>query len=444
MKNDNIAAISTAMGAAGVAVIRISGDSPLSIAEKMFKPVGKTPVSDFEPNKMYAGEIVADGFSDFGMCVYFKAPKSFTGEDTVEFHSHGGVAIAQGILRKTLSSGARLANNGEFTKRAFLNGKLSLASAEGLIDMINSESAGGVKAGYSLYRERLTNKIVALQEKLTVALSTIDADMDFPEEGLEETSRAEVKNTLTEIIAEIDGLLATFRTGARVAHGVKVAIAGKPNVGKSSILNALLNYDKAIVSDTAGTTRDVVEGAIDIQGVRFNLFDTAGIREGTSDIENLGVRLSERKVKESDVVVFVLSAVGVDDGDEKVYELIKDYPHITVMNKIDAGEIKDDRAELCISAKTGKGLDELKKAIFDRTVGNADFNSDFLCEERHYTALKNARDKLAAAEKAVADTPLDLLAVDILAGWQYLGEISGKTASEDIIDDIFSRFCVGK
>ena len=444
MKNDNIAAISTAMGAAGVAVIRISGDSPLSIAEKMFKPVGKTPVSDFEPNKMYAGEIVADGFSDFGMCVYFKAPKSFTGEDTVEFHSHGGVAIAQGILRKTLSSGARLANNGEFTKRAFLNGKLSLASAEGLIDMINSESAGGVKAGYSLYRERLTNKIVALQEKLTVALSTIDADMDFPEEGLEETSRAEVKNTLNEIIAEIDGLLSTFRTGARVAHGVKVAIAGKPNVGKSSILNALLNYDKAIVSDTAGTTRDVVEGAIDILGVRFNLFDTAGIREGTSDIENLGVRLSERKVKESDVVVFVLSAVGVDDGDEKVYDIIKDYPHITVMNKADAGKIKDDRAELYISAKTGKGLDELKKAIFDRTVGNADFNSDFLCEERHYTALKNARDKLAAAEKAVADTPLDLLAVDILAGWQYLGEISGKTASEDIIDDIFSRFCVGK
>ena len=444
MKNDNIAAISTALAPAGVAVIRISGDSPLTIAEKIFKPAGKIAVKNFEPNKMYAGEIMADGFSDFGLCVYFKAPKSFTGEDTVEFHSHGGVAIAQGILKSVLNNGARLAANGEFTKRAFLNGKLSLASAEGLIDMINSESIGGVKAGYSLYRERLTQKIIALQERLTAALSQIDADMDFPEEGLEETSREQVKITLKEITQEIDALTATFRSGARVAHGVKIAICGKPNVGKSSILNALLNYDKAIVSDTAGTTRDVVEGAIDINGVRFNLFDTAGIRDGASDIENIGVRLSEKTVKESDLVVFVLSACGIDDGDEKVYELIKDYPHITVINKTDAGEIKDERADFYVSAKTGKGLEELKNAIYAKTVGKVDFNSDFLCEERHFTALKNAREKLATALSAVDFTPLDILAVDILAGWQYLGEISGKTASEDVIDDIFSRFCVGK
>ena len=211
MKNDNVAAISTAMGAAGVAVIRISGDSPLELAEKMFKPVGKRAVKDFEPNKMYAGEIIADDFSDFGMCVYFKAPKSFTGEDTVEFHSHGGIAIAQGILRKILSLGARLAVNGEFTKRAFLNGKLSLASAEGLIDMINSESVSGVKAGYSLYRERLTEKVSAMQEKLTAALSQIDADMDFPEEGLEETSRKQVAKTLSEVIAVGEPLLSYHR-----------------------------------------------------------------------------------------------------------------------------------------------------------------------------------------------------------------------------------------
>ena len=166
MKNDNIAAISTALAPAGVAVIRISGDSPLTIAEKTFKPAGKIAVKNFEPNKMYAGEIMADGFSDFGLCVYFKSPKSFTGEDTVEFHSHGGVAIAQGVLRAVLGNGARLAANGEFTKRAFLNGKLSLASAEGLIDMINSESVSGVKAGYSLYRERLTEKVAVMQEKL--------------------------------------------------------------------------------------------------------------------------------------------------------------------------------------------------------------------------------------------------------------------------------------
>lgn len=444
MINDNIAAISTALGAAGVAVIRISGDSPLSIAEKMFKPVGKTAVKEFEPNKMYAGEILADGFSDFGMCVYFKAPKSFTGEDTVEFHSHGGVAIAKGVLRKTLSLGARLAKNGEFTKRAFLNGKLSLASAEGLIDMINSESASGVRAGYSLYRERLTEKVSAAQEKLTAALSQIDADMDFPEEGLEETSRENVKATLKAVIEEIDALLSTFRTGSRLVGGVKVAICGKPNVGKSSLLNALLAFDKAIVSATAGTTRDVVEGKIDINGVTFNLYDTAGIREAESDIEDIGVRLSEKTVKTSDLVVFVLSAEGADETDEKVYELIKDFPHITVVNKTDEKDYKDDRAELYISAKNGEGLEELKTAIYDRTVGKVDVNGDYLCEERHYRALNSAREKLVQAKEAAANVPLDILSVDILAGWQFLGEISGKTATEDIIDDIFSRFCVGK
>ena len=444
MKSDNIAAISTALGAAGVAVIRISGEDPLSVAERMFIPVGKRAVRDFEPNKMYAGEILADGFSDFGMCVFFKAPKSFTGENTVEFHSHGGVAIARGILKKILTLGARLAENGEFTKRAFMNGKLSLASAEGLIDMINSESVGGVKAGYSLYREKLTEKVCGMQDELLSALSQIDADIDFPEEGLEETSRERVKETLEKVIAKTDALIASFGRGRRLVSGVKVAICGKPNVGKSSLLNALLDYDKAIVSEIAGTTRDVVEGGIDIDGVKFDFYDTAGIRDAENDLEDMGVRLSEKTAKACDLIIFMLSATGTDGDDEKVYGLIKDMPHITVVNKIDAGDIKDDRAEVYVSAKTGKGLNELRRAIYEKTVGKVDINGDFLCEERHYAALKNAREKLAAAYSAVSNTPLDLLSVDILGGWRHLGEISGKTASEDIIDDIFSRFCVGK
>ena len=187
-----------------------------------------------------------------------------------------------------------------------------------------------------------------------------------------------------------------------------------------------------------------MEGSIDINGVKFNLYDTAGIRTAENDIENLGVKLSEKTAKTSDLIVFVISAAGVGEEDEKVYEIIKDTPHITVVNKIDAGNYKDSRADLYISSKTGEGLDCLRRIIYDKTVGKVDLNGDFLCEERHFTALKNARDKLAAARSAALDTPLDILSVDILAGWQYLGEISGKTASEDIIDDIFSRFCVGK
>lgn len=445
MKNDNIAAISTALGAAGVAVIRISGDSPLILAEKMFFPAGKTPVKEFEPNKMYAGEIKAESFSDFGLCVYFKAPASFTGEDTVEFHSHGGTAIVKGILKKILSLGARLAQNGEFTRRAFMNGKLSLASAEGLIDMINSESEGGVKAGYSLYREKLTAETSALQDELTAALSQIDADMDFPEEGLEETSRGAVKAALTSVIGKINALLSTFAAGSRIKNGVKVGIVGKPNTGKSSLLNALLCFDKAIVSDIPGTTRDVVEGSADINGVRFNFYDTAGIRDSDDAVENLGVILSKRVLGECDVLLFVLDGGDVSLQDEAVYALIKDKNVLTVVNKTDVSDGKDERADLYVSAKTGEGIERLKEMLFARALGGGvDINGDFLCEERHYAALKKAADSLFSALKTAEQTPLDLLAIDIKAGWDALGEISGKTASEEIIDDIFSRFCVGK
>ena len=285
MKNDNIAAISTALGAAGVAVIRISGDTPLTVAEKLFKPLGKISVGDFEPNKMYVGEINADDFCDFGMCVFFKAPRSFTGENVVEFHTHGGTAIVKGVLKKILASGARLAERGEFTKRAFMNGKLSLSSAEGLIDMINSETESGVRAGYALYREKLTAKITEMQNVLLDAVSQIDVDMDFPEEDLEATSEARVRDDLENVLAQTEKLISTFRTGRVLKNGVKVGIVGKPNTGKSSLLNALLSYDKAIVSGIAGTTRDVVEGAIDVDGVRFNLYDTAGIRDTDDEIE---------------------------------------------------------------------------------------------------------------------------------------------------------------
>lgn len=445
MPNENIAAISTALSASGVAVIRISGDTPLSIAEKMFKPMGKTQVKNFEPNMMYAGEICADGFTDYGMCVYFKGPKSFTGEDTIEFHSHGGVAITRGILQKILSLGARLAQNGEFTKRAFLNGKLSLSSAEGLIDMINSESVAGVKAGYYLYREKLTKEITDLQDIITDAISEIDADMDFPEEDLEFKSTQTVKENITAVISRIDKLLATYRTGRTLKSGVKVGIVGKPNTGKSSLLNALMGYDKAIVSDVAGTTRDIVEGSLDIDGVRFNFSDTAGIRESDDGIETLGVSLSKRILNESDILLFVLDASDVGESDDAVYQLIKDKNVIVSVNKTDKSDYKDERADIYVSALNKDNLENLKKMLFERAVGGGiDLNGDFLCEERHYNALINARQKLTQAINGIGVVTLDVLAIDIKDGWDALGEISGRTATEDIINNIFSKFCVGK
>ena len=445
MPSENIAAISTGMVASGVAVIRISGDSPLSVANKMFKPLGKVSVMDFTPNVMYAGEIEAQGFTDFGMCVYFKAPKSFTGEDTVEFHCHGGTAITKGILSKILSLGVRLATNGEFTKRAFLNGKLSLSSAEGLIDMINSESVSGVKAGYYLYREKLLKKVTDIQNVLTDSLSQIDVDMDFPEEDIEQTATPKIKQDLIDSIAEIDALLKTYRTGRTLKNGVRVGIVGKPNTGKSSTLNALLNYDKAIVSSIAGTTRDIVEGSIDIGGVKFNFFDTAGIRESDDVIEEIGVSLSKRILDECDLVVFIADACDFNSEDEKILSLVKDKNLLFVINKTDVSEFKDERAALYISALNKTNIEELSKAIFEKTIGNGiDVNGDFLCEERHFEALSRAKEKLQLALNAIELVTLDLLAIDVKDAWDALGEISGKTATEEIINNIFAKFCVGK
>lgn len=445
MIRENIAAISTALSASGVAVIRISGDSPLAIAKEMFSPLGKTKVEDFEPYKMYVGEIICDGFSDFGMCVYFKAPKSFTGEDIVEFHTHGGIAITKGVLAKILSLGARLATNGEFTKRAFMNGKLSLSSAEGLIDMINSESESGVRAGYYLYREKLTEEINALQDVITDVLSQIDVDMDFPEEDLEATSTSATFNALTEVIDRLNGLIATYRTGRTLKNGVKVGIVGKPNTGKSSLLNAIMGYDKAIVSSVAGTTRDVVEGTVDIKGVRFYFSDTAGIRNSDDDIEALGVNLSKKILDESDILLFVVDGGEMTEADEEIFSLVKDKSYLFAVNKTDKTEYKDERAHIYISALYNKNVEELKNMLYEKTVGSGiDLNGDFLCEERHFDALSRAREKFISAKNSIGSVSLDILAIDVKDGWDALGEISGRTATEDIINNIFSKFCVGK
>lgn len=447
MLYENIAAISTPLGAGGVAIVRISGETPLQIAEKMFLPAGKTAVKDFEPYRMYPGEIDAGSFRDFGLCVCFSAPRSYTGEHMVEFHCHGGVAIAEGILRRALSFGCRPAANGEFTKRAFLNGKLSLSSAEGLIDMINSESEGEVKAGYYLYREGLKKRVEKMQDALTYVLAQIDANIDFPEEDLEETALGAVREALAASISDLDGLLATYRTGRSLKNGVKVAIVGKPNTGKSSLLNRLLDYDKAIVSPVAGTTRDVVEGTMTINGVRFLFSDTAGIRETENEVESVGIARAKRALAESDLVLFVVDASKpLGDEDRVIFNEIKDRNHLVVYNKSDlSGLVKLKEIDLLVSAATGENVARLKELLYERALGGGvDLNGDFLTEERHYDALQRAREKLLAAKEGMDAAPLDLIAVDIRAGWEALGEISGKTAGEHIINEIFSRFCVGK
>lgn len=440
---DNICALSTPAGAGGVAVIRLSGPTVRDIAEKMF--ISKTPVKDFEAYKMYTGEIDAGSFKDFGMCVCFDAPKSYTGENIVEFHCHGGIAIVNGILKKAIELGCRPADRGEYTRRAFLNGKLSLSSAEGLIDMINSESEGEIKAGYYLYRETLKKQIDAQQDKLTYILARIDASIDYPDEVEEDAVTQETLESLTEIKTFTQNLINSFGTGRKVKSGVVVGIVGKPNVGKSSLLNNLQGYEKAIVSSTAGTTRDIVEGEVDIKGVRFMFKDTAGIRETSDEIESIGVDRSQRVLDEADILLCLLETSSLDDEDKKVLELTKDKNRIVVMNKADLGSGDKTLADIVISAKTGENVNELKDVLYNKTVGKGiDLYKDCLTEQRHYDALLRASKALDTAISMLYQVPLDMIAVDVKNCWDILGEISGKTASEDIIDEIFSKFCVGK
>ena len=413
--DDLISAIATAVGAGGIAVVRMSGRGALSVARKMFSRKG-----EFQPNYMYAGEIDAGTFRDYGMCVYFRAPKSFTGEDVVEFHCHGGTEIARGILKRTLELGARLAERGEFTKRAYLNGKLSLSAAEGVGEMIAASSEAQVRAGYLLYNEKLTSLGTALQRKLTHCLAEVDADLDYPEEDLNASSRAEIAATLREVGQELAALLSQYAAGRKIRSGVSVALVGAPNAGKSSLFNALLGYERAIVSDVAGTTRDVVEGTLEIEGVNFRITDTAGAREA---------------MKGADVIVWLK-----EDGE--VPEFPEGTPVITVGAKSDLARRED--CDIVLSSYTGEGLDALRRLLYERGFGREN-DGAFLLSERHYRAAQAAheavKEALASAEGGL---PPELYAEDIRRAWETLGTLSGETASEAIVTEIFEKFCVGK
>ncbi len=425
-----ISAIATAQGNGGVAVVRVSGDGALGLAKKMFPKKG-----EFVPNRLYAGEIEAEGFTDFGLCVYFRAPHSFTGEDTVEFHCHGGREIARGVFKRTLSLGARAALAGEFTRRAYLNGKLSLSAAEGMGEMIAAESEAQVRAGYLLYGEKLTAEGRAMQKTIKECLAAADADADFPEEDLSTDVLTKAGRGAEEVLARIDGLLGQYRAGKKIRSGVKVVLCGKPNAGKSALFNALLGFDRAIVSAAAGTTRDLLEGEIELHGVRFLLFDTAGLRERGSKTEREGIRRAENAAKGADLLLYLK-----EEGDG--VKLPEGVPVVTVGAKSDLGKKRE--CDLCVSAKTGEGLEALRELLYERGFGREN-DGAYLFEERHREALLDAREALRRAlEGAAAGAFTELVAEDLKSAYTALGRISGETASEDVIEEIFSKFCVGK
>ncbi len=445
-----ICAISTPIGVGGISVIRLSGKDSLNIVNKLLEK----PIENIEPRKMLLKTIKTNDFSDNAMVVYFKAPFSYTGEDVVEIQCHGGIFITNEILKALIDCGATLAENGEFTKRAFLNGKLSLDKAEGVIDMINAESESQLKAGYNLLSGKLTELIKEKQDVLTDILAQLEVSLDYPEHDIEYTTLEEFKQKITSLLNDITKIKDTSKTGMIIKNGINIALLGSPNVGKSSLMNSLLGFNRAIVTSIAGTTRDIIEEGYAYNGVKVNLIDTAGIHESKNQVEQIGINLAKEKLNSSDLILYVLDSSRKISSDEiSLYNSIKN-KKIVVVNKIDEKSPDFNLENLDLSnvkivetsSVLNTNIDLLKQTIYDEIIGNNIVgNSTIITNIRHKNALEKAENSLKDALNTLKNTQsLELLSIDLNNCYSYLGEISGETSSENIIDRIFEKFCLGK
>lgn len=453
-----IAAIATGMTGAGIGIVRISGDNAIAVADKIFEAKSGIKLSDAKTHTIHYGHIVSDGqVLDEVLVSVMKGPHSYTGEDTAEINCHGGLFVVKKVLDAVLTHGAELAQPGEFTKRAFLNGKIDLSKAEAVMDLIASNSDFALKNSLKSLGGNVSNEIKRLREKILYEIAFIESALDDPEHFDLTGYPDDLKVKIQDIITRIDKLISNAGSGKIIKDGVSTVIVGKPNAGKSSFLNLLLGEDKAIVTDTAGTTRDIIEESVRLDDIVLNIIDTAGIRDTDDEIEKIGVDKARKYAADADLVLYMVdSSIPLDENDDDIIEMLHDKKTIVLLNKTDLETVtsKDDLRNILgdvyiinISAKENLGIDEFKDVV--KTIfynGDLNYNEDVIITNvRQINELRECLSSLKLVINSIDDgMPEDFYSIDLQNAYVHLGYIIGEEISDDVADEIFSKFCMGK
>ena len=457
--NDTIAAIATPIGEGGINIIRISGPDAVGIASILFHPQGGKKVADLETQRVVFGNITDPTNSqavDEVLLIRFRAPHSYTGENVIEIHGHGGAFVSSKILQLVLDQGARPAEPGEFTRRAFLNGRLDLSQAEAVADVIHAASDKALASALAQLKGQLSDKLNALYDALLKVLGQLEAAIDFPEEGLEFKQKQQHDENIQSIHAEIQKLVDSYRHGKIYRDGLRVTLVGKPNVGKSSLLNALLQEDRAIVTPHPGTTRDTLEERVRINDIHITIVDTAGLRHEAGEIEEHGIERTRHALAQSDFALVIFDGShALDTNDAMLIKEVADKKKLVLLNKSDLPTVINQdsllkqlkvAAALPLSATEGKGLEGLREALYKSALeGKTSGEAVVITRERHRQALVQTQQALGRVSQSLQeDRSEDLIAVDLNSALEHLGGILGKTFVDDLLDQIFNDFCIGK
>ncbi len=458
MNNDTIVAIATAMSNSGIGIVRISGNNAIEIADKVYRARNdKKSLKNVKSHTIHYGYIYNDDeLIDEVMVLIMKGPNSYTKEDTVEIDCHGGVLVTKRVLEAVIDAGARIAEPGEFTKRAFLNGRIDLSQAEAVIDVINAKNDFALKNSLTQLKGSVFNSIKSIRDDIIYNIAFIESALDDPEH-IDITGYSDkLLVTVEELIEKLSKLLSGAEDGKILKEGIKTVIVGKPNAGKSSLLNSLVGEEKAIVTDIAGTTRDVIEESINLNGISLNIIDTAGIRDTEDVVEKIGVERAFKYADDADLIIYVVdSSTKLDESDEKIIEMIKDKKAVILLNKTDLDTItseellskKINKKIIPVSVKEDKGIDILEETIKDMFIsGDVSFNDEiYITNVRQKSLINEAFESLKLVKQSILDDmPEDFYSIDLMSAYESLGKVIGESVEDDLVNQIFSKFCMGK